>query len=503
MAKSEKLQVPVQDKPAPKTETASRPPVVAVLGHVDHGKTTLLDFIRQTHVAEKEAGSITQHIGAYQVEQKGRKITFLDTPGHEAFSAMRARGGAVSDLAVLVIAADDGVMPQTREAIAHIKAAGIPFIIAINKMDIPGVHVDRVKKQLSEEEVLVEGYGGDVVVVPICAKTGKGVDDLLEMINLVADLQNLQDTSRQPFKGVVIEAKLDKSKGPTATVLVKEGILRTGEPIYTQTAEGKTKALVDVAGSRQKEVYPSTPVEVLGFTSVPKVGEAATNQLNTKAKVEEEKPTRLDIKEKLEKLNENEIRMIIKADVGGSLEAITGALEKLKSATSKVKIYYADTGNITESDVLLAAATRSLLIGFNVSITSSASRIASEEKVLIRTYNVIYELINELKEGLEALSVQKQEEEVLGEAEVLDIFKIGENKIAGCTTRTGRINADDTIKVMREGREIGRSKVASMKHKETVIKQAKENEEFGLVLEKKVPFTKGDIIISIGRSVTN
>ena len=476
--------------------SSRRPPVVAILGHVDHGKTTLLDFIRKSRVTEKEAGGITQHIGAYQIEHKGRRITFIDTPGHEAFSAMRARGGQVSDLVVLIIAADDGVMPQTRESIAHIKAAGAPFIVAINKIDLPSANVERIKKQLSEEGVLVEGFGGDVVLVPISAKSGQGVEDLLEMISLVTDIQELKDTRNEPFRGVVIESKLDKSKGAVATVLVKEGILRLGDQIYTVSSSGKVKALIDAQGRGQKEALPATPVEVLGFTLVPKVGEVVTKTLNLPTDIIE-KRVKPDIAEKIRQLAEDETRLIIKADVTGSLEAIIGSLENLKEENHKVEVYYSDTGAITESDVLLAAATRSLIIGFNVSISKSAEKLASEEKVLIRQYQVIYELLDELKEGLAAISKQKEVEEVLGEAEIVNTFKAGEKKIAGCLVKSGRINQTDTVKILREGKVIGQSKVTSMKHKDSVISEARVDDEFGVMLEKEVPFTKGDIIIAI------
>lgn len=480
-------------------ESGSRPPIVAILGHVDHGKTTLLDYIRKSHIAKKEAGGITQHIGAYQIIHKGRKITFIDTPGHEAFSAMRARGGSVSDLVILMVAADDGLMPQTRESIAHIKAAGVPFIVAVNKIDLPGINIDKIKKQLAEEDVLVEGYGGDVVVVSISAKTGQGVDDLLEMVNLVADLQDFKDERSKEFSGVVIESKLDKFKGSMATILVKTGIIHVGDFLHTDSASGKVKSLVDAQGKQQKQALPSTPVEVLGFSTVPKVGEKVDSKAASGVETSAE-PIPTGIRRTFDKPAENEIRLIIKTDVTGSLEAIEGSLEKLKKEDQKVKIYYSDTGNITESDVLLASATNSLIIGFNVSISGTAEKLASEEKVLIRRYRVIYELLDELKEGLEALSKQEEKEEVLGEARILQIFKAGSDRVAGSKIVTGRINKNDTILIKRGEKNIGRSKIASMKHRDTDINEANENEEFGLVLEKELSFAKGDIIVAISRS---
>lgn len=506
MARKEKIKVENESKPArpaggPTAEQVNnRPPVVTILGHVDHGKTSLLDYIRKSHVAEKEFGGITQHIGAYQIEHADRQITFIDTPGHEAFSAMRARGGQVSDIAVLVVAADDGVMPQTRESIAHIKAAGVPFLVAINKIDLPGVSIERVKKQLAEVGVLVEGYGGDVVAVAVSAKTGQSVDELLEMINLLADLQELKENKRAPLLGVVIEAKLDKLRGPLATVLIKEGILKAGDPIFTQTANGKVKSLIDCDGHRLRDAPPSTPVEVLGFSSVPKVGESV-KVIPGEVIQKEEKPGKIDIREKIIKIDKNEVRLIIKSDVAGSLEAITSCLESLKKEDQQVKIYYAETGDITEGDVLLAAATRAIIIGFNVSISSSVDRLASEEKVLIRKYNLIYDLLAELKEGLEALSERKVEEKSLGEAEIIEIFKVSGGKVAGCRVTSGRINRADTLILKRQEKEIARSKIASMKHQESDINEATESQEFGAMFEKDVPFTKGDIIVAIGPSV--
>ncbi|HEX7456701.1 MAG TPA: translation initiation factor IF-2 [Candidatus Nanoarchaeia archaeon] len=491
----------IKQRPTPTlARGTTRPPVVAILGHVDHGKTTLLDYIRKSHVAEREFGAITQHIGAYQIEHNGRKITFIDTPGHEAFSAMRARGGQVSDLAVLVIAVDDGVMPQTKESIAHIKAANIPFIVAANKIDIPGTNIEKVKKQLSENDVLVEDYGGDVVVVPVSAKTGEGTVDLLEMTLLLADMQELKANQDKPFSGVVIEAKLDKFKGPLATILVKEGILHVGDALYTDSAIGKVKILTDADGKGLKEAYPSTPVEVLGFTSVPKIGELT--KITSESKIRTvEKAEKVAFEQKIGITDEGEIRLIIKTDVVGSLEAITNSLESLKAEDKKVKIYHSSTGDISESDVLLAAATRSLIIGFNVLISKSVERLAAEEKVLIRVYNLIYELLDELREGLTALE-QKKEEVVYGEAVVVKTFQIRDGKAAGCKIEAGKVNKEDTIIIKRNEKEIGRSKITSMKHRESDINEATEGEEFGVVLEKNVSFTKGDIMVAIGRSVT-
>ena len=492
----------VENKPIPKQEVSARPPVVAILGHVDHGKTSLLDFIRKTHVAEKETGGITQRISACQIDYRGRKITFIDTPGHEAFSAMRARGGQVSDIALLVVAADDGVMPQTRESIAHIKAANIPFLVAINKIDLPGVNMEKVKKQLAEEHVLVEGYGGDIVAIPISAKTGQGVEELLEMISLLGDMAELEEEADKPFLGVTIEARLDKSRGPLASLIVKKGVLRVGDPVFTDSVSGKARSLTDPNGKDLREAGPSAAVEVLGFSSVPKVGEIVKKITTGTIEEREEKPKRPSLGEKLAGGAENEIRLILKADYLGSLEAVTGSLEQLKKEDQLVKIYYQATGNITEGDVLLAAATGSLIIGFNVSISSSAKKLAEEEKVLIRSYNLIYELLDELKEGLEALKKQKAEEKLSGEAEIIAVFKMGASRVAGCHVNSGKINKSEAVVLRRGDKRLGESKIVSMKHRETDITQANEGEEFGAIFEKDLYFTKGDIIVAIGPSVT-
>jgi translation initiation factor IF-2 len=481
-----------------KTET--KIPVVAILGHVDHGKTSLLDFIRQSRLASSEEGGITQHTGAYQIDHKGRKITFIDTPGHEAFSAMRARGGKASDIVLLLIAADDGVMPQTKESIAHIKAAETPFIVVVNKIDLPGTNIEKIKKQLAESDVLVEGYGGDVPVVAVSAKTGQGVDDLLEMINLVADVHELKEENSKEFRAVVIESKLDKFKGPVASLIIKSGILKVGDSISTATTGGKIKSLTDSGGEQIKEASVSTPVEVLGFVSVPKVGEeAVVSSGEVRREAEKEETKKLSVTERLS-TPEKGASLIIKTDVAGTLEAITSSIEKLKGENREIKIYYAQTGDITEGDVLLAAATKSIIIGFNVDVSSAAKKLADEEGVLISQHKLIYELLTEVQEGLDALTERKKEEKILGEAEVLAVFKMGEQKIAGLLVKSGRINKSDQLVIKREGKTIGRAAIVSMKHKESDISEAIENEEFGAVLDKDIPFTKGDIMVAISHS---
>ena len=494
MAKTKTAQVEKRKKITTQSE---RPPVVAILGHVDHGKTSLLDFIRKSNVAEKEAGGITQHIGAYQIDYKGKKMTFIDTPGHEAFSKMRARGGQVSDIVVLVVAADDGLMPQTKESIAHIKAADVPYLVAINKIDLPGVNVEKVKNQLLQENVQVEGYGGDIVVVPVSAKTGQGIDDLLEMIDLLAGISELKQTKNLPFTGVVIDSKLDKFRGAVSTVIVKEGIIKTGDLIYSVNSSGKVKSLVDYQGKKIKEAGPSTPVEILGFSKPQKVGDVLTSTANYD-EPKEAKREKLSLRDRIVKPKGDEIRLIIKADVSGSLEAIISSVESLKNEDHKIKIYLSDTGGINEGDILLASATGSLVIGFNSPITQAVARLANEEKVPVRNFKIIYELLDELKEGLESLKEAAKEEEIVGEAQILATFKASGKKVAGCKVTSGKINKENMLVIKRDNKEKGRSKISSLKHKETNINEANEGDEFGVMLEKDLSFAKGDIIIAIG-----
>ncbi len=476
--------------------TKFRAPVVTIMGHVDHGKTTLLDYIRKTKIAEKEHGGITQHIGAYQVDYKGKRSTFIDTPGHEAFSAMRARGANVTDIAVLVVAADDGVMPQTKESIAHIKAAGVPMIVAINKMDTPGANVDRVKKGLAENDVLVEGYGGDVVSVPISAKTGEGVDELLEMIGLVADIAELKDESSQNFEGVVIESALDKFRGPVATVLVKKGSLKVGDQISTQTSNGKIRALISSDGSQQREAGVSEPVEVLGLTKVPAVGEIATLAGQGQIETVATSATKIDRLEALTKTKITEINLIIKADFAGSLEAIEASLLRLGGENHKVNIVHKETGEINESDVLLAASTKAIIIGFNVKVSKGAEKLADEDGVMIRSFNVIYELLDELKEGLDHL-VESKKDKVLGKGEVVAVFDTSFGKVAGTRVIEGRLNKSDKVKLLRGEEEIVTARIKSLRHKQEEINTAKEKEECGILLDNDSKLEQGDIIVAI------
>ncbi|MCL5411120.1 MAG: translation initiation factor IF-2 [Patescibacteria group bacterium] len=478
-----------------------RPPVVTILGHVDHGKTSLLDAIRHTNVTAREHGGITQHIGAYQVEVNGRKITFIDTPGHAAFSQMRARGAIVTDIAILVVAADDGVMPQTKESIAHIKAANVPMIVAINKTDLETANIEKVKQQLAENEVFVEGYGGDVVTVNISAKTKAGISELLEMILLVADMQELKADPEASVEGVVIESSLDRFRGSVATILVQTGTLRTGGYVVIGKAKGKIRGMVGADGKPAKEAGPSTPVEILGLESVPDVGEKLLLQTAVlSAKKDQEITKELAERPGLELLGQPErveIRIIIKADVAGSLEAISTAIEALETETQKVKFIHRATGEISESDVMLAASTKALIIGFNVKTSIAASKLAEEEKVNVRVFNIIYELLDELKEGLEALAKPKITEEVLGKATVIALFEAKGGKVAGCKMIEGAISKGNTIRVKRDQEEIGRSRIKSMRHLQEEISKTTDNMEFGLVPDAKLDFTIGDIIEAV------
>ena len=484
MVKSSQKQIVAEKK-------LTAPPVVAILGHVDHGKTTLLDNIRNSHVAEKEAGGITQHISAYQVENKGDKITFIDTPGHEAFSQMRGRGAKVVDLAILVVAADDGVMPQTKESIAHIKTAEIPFLVAINKMDIPSVNIEKVKKQLAEENVLVEGYGGDVVAVPVSAKTGKGIPELLEMIHLVAEISEIRKSPSKEFEGVVIESYLDKFRGPLATIIVKDGSFSVGDTLYSGTTSGKVKSILDFNGKTIKQASVSDPVTILGLGSVPAVGDSLAKKEKVKSTIMEKKPVGRDwtVVPKV-----SDVRLVLKADTYGSLEALSNSIESLKADDQEVKFIHKETGDITENDILMASASKAIIISFNVKVAGPVKKVAEEEGVNIRSYNLIYELLDELKEGLTALSEAKKKKEIVGEAEILAKFESDAGIIAGCKVTKGRINISDNIVILREGKELKEAKIKSMKHKLSDINEVEKGKEFGLIFDSKVKFEQGDII---------
>lgn len=484
-------------KPASVTQvkTTTRPPVITIMGHVDHGKTTLLDAIRKTHVADREYGGITQHIGAYQVEVNGKPMTFIDTPGHEAFAQMRARGSQVTDIIVLVVAADDGLMPQTKESIAHIKAAQVPFVVAVNKMDTPGANIERVKKQLSENSVLVEGYGGNVPIVSLSAKTGEGIKELLEIIQLLADLEELESDPKAPFQGVVIESQLDKFRGPVASILVKQGTLKFGDPLSAGNAVGKVKALINDLGKQIKEATPSTPVEVMGFTQVlpvgTLVGEKEVESPKLKVESEEKETADLFASEK------QELRLLMKADRLGSLEALDYAINQIPTGDLKVRLILKETGDINESDVLLAASSKAIIIGFNIKVSPNVQKLADIEKVNIRTFNVIYELLDELKDGLEVLLKPVETEEITGQAKIKAIFESSRGPVAGCEVIEGSLRKGDLAKIMRAEVEIGRGRIKSLRHQKEDIPKADKGEECGVIMDSSFEFAIGDILIAV------
>ncbi len=493
------------------TQWVPRAPIVTVMGHVDHGKTTLLDYIRRTRVAEREAGGITQHIGAYKVKVGDKWITFIDTPGHEAFTKLRARGAQVTDIVVLVVAADDGVMPQTVEAINHAKAAGVQMIVAINKIDKPEADPMRVKQQLAEHGVLVEEWGGDTVAVEISAKTGKGVDELLEMIVLVGEMLELKAPVDVPAQGTILVAKLDPRKGPTVKAIIQKGILKPREAFVAGFTWGKVRGLFDEFGKPIKQAGPSDPVEILGFEEVPQEGdrlyvvgdvekakeivEIRKENLKMGTRRVERKITLEDLLRELEGQEEKELLIILKADVIGSLEAIRDSLEKLSTDEIKIRILHAATGPVSESDVLLASASKAIIIGFNVKAEKKALAAASSEKVQIRLYRVIYELLEDVKKALKGMLKPKFEETVVGRAEVKQTFKIARvGVVAGCLVVEGKVRRDLKARVIRDGEVIFDGKIASLKHYKDDVDEVRMGSECGIRLESFNDVKKGDII---------
>lgn len=461
-----------------------RPPVVTVMGHIDHGKTSLLDKIRQSQLTNQEHGGITQHIGAYQIEHQGKKITFIDTPGHVAFSQMRARGAQVTDLVVLVIAADDGVMPQTKESLEHIRAAKVPFLIAINKMDLAAANPKKIKEQLKKEGVLVEGYGGETVCVEVSAKTGKGVNDLLEMILLLAEMETLKADPDGPFTGVIIESSLDRQRGPLATILVKNGRLRVGDEIQSGKLGAKVRAMFDENGQRIKVAGPSQPVEILGFKVVPRVGSVVKNNQRKLLPVVEQSTTKFEL---TPEEKEAGLKIILKSDTQGTLEAVLGSLPDEAVVVAK------SVGDVNESDVFLAATTESEIIGFNVKVSPQIKKLSQNEKVKITTFEVIYELLEALEA---ALKPEEKEEEILGEAEIIAEFQIDQERVAGCRVKKGKISQDDQLRLKRGEKVIGITKIKSMKHKKEAITEARTGKEFGVLFNPPLDFKIGDVIIA-------
>ncbi len=478
-----------------------RPPVICVMGHVDHGKTSLLDTIRKTHVTDREAGGITQHIGAYTVTVEGRKITFLDTPGHEAFTAMRMRGANSTDIAILVVAADDGVMPQTIEAISHAKAAGIEIVVAVNKIDKPSANIERVKQELTEYELVATDWGGNTEFVPVSAKSGQGIDDLLETILLTADIMELKANPDRRARGLVIEAELDKGRGPVATVLVQKGTLHVGDFVSAGACHGKVRAMIDDKGRRVKEATPSTPVEILGLSDVPSAGEvflahendktaksyAETYLAQNKEKMLEETRSRMSLDDLFSQIKEGnlkELNLIVKADVQGSVEAVKQSLMKLSNEEIVVKCIHGGVGAINESDVTLASASNAIIIGFNVRPDSTAKATAEREGVDVRLYKVIYQAIEDVEAAMKGMLDPVFEEKVIGHAEIRQIFKASQiGNIAGSYVMDGIFQRGCKVRITREGEQIYEGSLASLKRFKDDVKEVKEGFECGLVFE--------------------
>jgi translation initiation factor IF-2 len=488
------------------------PPVVTIMGHVDHGKTSLLDTIRKTKVAAGEAGGITQHIGAYQVEVDGKKITFIDTPGHEAFTAMRARGAQVTHIAIIVVAADDGVMPQTREAIDHAQAAKVPIIIAINKIDKADANPDFVKQQLYDIGIVIEEFGGDVISVPVSARKGTGIDELLEMILLVADLQDIRANPNRPATGVIIEAKLEKSSGAVATVLIQQGTLKMGDNIVVGSMSGKVRAMFNDRGKRIQKAPPSTPVSILGLPEVPQAGdrlEVVSDERKAKqaaSKIAEQRRSEsiplgqvsLDsLYMQMQEGKVKELNVVLKCDVQGSAEAIKNALSKVGEENIKVRLIHEGIGNINETDVHLAEASDAVIIGFNVKADGAAQRLAQKENVEIRYYDIIYKLIDDIQAALTGLLEPTYREVIEGHAEVQQTFKAGKNTvIAGCRVIDGKMTRSSQARVQRKKEMVYEGKIASLRRGKDDVREVATGYECGIVLDDFTEFEEGDIIES-------
>ena len=492
-------------------ELQTRPPVVVVMGHVDHGKTSLLDAIRSTNVIEGEAGGITQHIGAYKVIVNDREITFLDTPGHEAFTAMRARGAQITDIAILVVAADDGVMPQTIEAINHAKAAEIPIIVAVNKIDLPGANVEKIKQELMNYELVPEEWGGDTIYVPISAKNKTNIDTLLEMVLLVADMKELKANPNKQAKGVVIEARLDKAKGPIASMLVQRGTLDMGDTIVVGTSIGRIRAMKNDKGQMVKKAGPSTPVEILGLVEVPRAGdtfyevknekmakhliERRKRQEREKSLNEYNKVTLTNLFEKMENENLKQLNIIVKADVQGTAQAVKQSMEKLSNDEVKVKVIHAVAGGVTESDVQLAKAAKAIIIAFNVRPVGAAKEVADNEEVEIKQYSIIYKAIEDVEAAMKGMLDPIYEEKVIGNAEIRQTFKVSSvGTIAGCYVLDGKVERNAGVRIIRESVVIHEGKLASLKRFKDDVKEVTKGYECGVQIENFNDLKEGDII---------
>lgn len=494
-------------------ELVKRPPIVTVMGHVDHGKTSLLDAIRKAKVTSTEAGGITQHIGAYTVTINGEKITFLDTPGHEAFTSMRARGAQITDIVILVVAADDGIMPQTKEAISHCKAAEVPMIVAINKIDKPGANIDKVKQELSEFGLISEDWGGDTICVPVSAKSGEGLDSLLEMVIITSEMEELKADPERKAKGTVIEAKLDKGRGAVATLLVQNGTLRTGDSLLVGSTYGRIRAMFDDKGKKIKKAGPSIPVEILGLSEVPAAGDKfnvvkdeKTARNMAESRKQKEKAESLmnshrvsleDLYSQIQEGKVKELALIVKADVQGSVEALKQSLEKLSTDDVKVRVIHQAVGAITETDITLATASNAIIIGFNVRPDNNAVTAAEREKVDIKTYRIIYDAIEDIKSAMIGMLEPDYKEVVLGSAEIRTTYKISNvGTIAGCYVLNGKLVRNSDVRIIRDGIVIFESKLASLKRFKDDAKEVARGYECGLSVEKFNDLKEGDIIES-------
>ena len=488
-----------------------RPPVITIMGHVDHGKTTLLDHIRKSRVAEGEFGGITQHIGAYQVSVKGKKITFLDTPGHEAFTAMRARGAMITDIVIIVVAADDGVMPQTREAVDHALAAGVPIIVAINKIDKPGADPQRIMTEVSELGLMPEEWGGDVPYVNISAKQGIGIDELLETVTVVAELAELKANPKRMAYGSVIEGRLDKGRGPVATLLIQNGTLRSGNPIVVGATYGRVRQLVDDRGREIKAAGPATPVEITGLNDVPEAGDKFmvfeterearhVGEERAQKKIEEERnsTSAMSLDDLFSQMKSGEVvdlNIIVKADVNGTAEAVKSSLEKINVEGARVNVIRSTVGAISESDILLASASKAIIYGFNVRPDANVRRKADEEGVEIRLHQVIYKMVEEIEAAMKGMLAPEMEEVVTGQAEIRQIYKVSQvGNIAGCYVTDGSIKRDCGIRLIREGIIVYEGKLASLKRFKDDAKEVNQGYECGLTIENYNDIKEGDIV---------
>ena len=502
----EPVEVAPDDDPA---DLVEKPPVVTVMGHVDHGKTSLLDRIRQSNVQSGEAGGITQHIGAYQVESDGRKLTFIDTPGHEAFTEMRARGARVTDVVVLVVAADDGIMPQTTEAIEHARAAGVPMVVALNKIDVPNANQDRVLGELSERELVPEVYGGDTVTVPVSAKTGEGIDELLENILVVAELEDLKANPKAPASGYVIEGERDPGRGPVATLLLSRGTLEKSDAVLAGTAYGRVRAMLDFMGNRVKEAGPGMPVEILGLSGVPEAGtrfEVVDHEriARDRAQQAEERlrrqelaqgGTRRTLEELLGEDGTQDLNLVIKADVAGSVEALKEALARLSTEEVRVNIVRSGVGALTDSDVMLGSASGGILLGFNVRPTNTAKQVAEREGVEIRTYDVIYKALEDIEAAMRGMLAPDVEERESGTAEVRQTFRVPTvGVVAGCYVTSGEIFRNNRVRVVRDGTVVYEGNIASLKRFRDDVRSVREGFECGVGVENFNDVKEGDVL---------